>query len=81
MRRRSVATHGDTGAAKLIAHGGPGNAQLGTDLAQGPALGVQLCRTLNVHSATRKELRQSSAFVVGSLWPAAPLSRVTVEVA
>jgi hypothetical protein len=30
----------------------PGNAQLGTDLAQGPALGVQIGCTLNVHGAT-----------------------------
>ena len=28
------------------------NAQLGTDLAQGPALGVQVGCTLNVHRAT-----------------------------
>jgi hypothetical protein len=42
----------------------PSNAQLRPDLAQGPALGVQLCRTLNVHSATLNELGQSSAFVV-----------------
>ena len=28
------------------------NAQLGTDLAQGPALGVQVGCTLNVHGAT-----------------------------
>ena len=31
-----AATHGDAGPAKLMADGGPGNAQLGTDLAQGP---------------------------------------------
>jgi hypothetical protein len=33
-------THGDPGATKLMAYGSPGNAQLGTDLAQGPALGA-----------------------------------------
>ena len=36
MSGRTAATHSDAGAAKLMAHGGPGNAQLGTDLAQGP---------------------------------------------
>jgi hypothetical protein len=40
MSRRTAATHGDTGTVELMAHGGPGKAQLGTDLAQGPALGV-----------------------------------------
>jgi hypothetical protein len=34
--------------AQLMAHGGPGNAQLGTDLTQCPALAVQVGRTLNV---------------------------------
>ena len=34
--RRTATTHSDAGAAKLMAHGGPGNAQLGTDLPQGP---------------------------------------------
>jgi hypothetical protein len=41
----------NTGAAKLMAHDVPWNAQLGTDLAQRPALGVQVC-TLNIHRAT-----------------------------
>jgi hypothetical protein len=35
-----------------MAHGGSGNTQLGTDLAQGPTLGVQVGCTLNVHRAT-----------------------------
>jgi hypothetical protein len=52
VSRRAAATHGDAGLAKLMAHGGQGNAQLGTDLAQGPTLGVQVRRTLNVHGAT-----------------------------
>jgi hypothetical protein len=34
-----------------MAHGGPRNAQLGTDLAQDPALGIQVGCTLNVHCA------------------------------
>jgi hypothetical protein len=52
MSWRAGATHGEAGATKLLAHRGPGNAQLGTDLAQGPTLGVQICRTLNIHGAT-----------------------------
>ena len=52
MSGRTAATHGDAGTAKLLAHRGPGNAQLGTDLAQGPTLGVQVGCTLNVHRAT-----------------------------
>jgi hypothetical protein len=56
MSGRAAATHGDSGAAKLMAHGGPGNAQLGTDLAQGPAPGVQIGCTRNVHCATVRDL-------------------------
>jgi hypothetical protein len=33
VSRRSAVTHGDAGTAKLMAYGGPGNAQLCTDLA------------------------------------------------
>jgi hypothetical protein len=40
------------GTAKLRAHGGPWNAQLRSDLAQGPALGAQVGCALNVHRAT-----------------------------
>jgi hypothetical protein len=36
----TAAAHGDTGRAKLMAHRGRRDAQLGTDLAQSPALGV-----------------------------------------
>jgi hypothetical protein len=35
-----------------MAHRGRRDAQLGTDLAQGPILGVQVGCTLNVHGAT-----------------------------
>jgi hypothetical protein len=52
MRWRTAVTHGDAGTAKLMTHGGPGNAQLCTDLAQTPTLGVQVGCTLNVHRAT-----------------------------
>jgi hypothetical protein len=52
MRRRTARTHGDAGTSELLADRAPMNAQLGTDLAQGPALCVQVRRTLNVHGAT-----------------------------
>jgi hypothetical protein len=50
--RRSAATQGDAGAAKLLANRGRRDAQLGTDLAHAPTLGVQVGRTLNIHGAT-----------------------------
>ena len=59
MSRSTAATHGDAGTAKLIAHRGRRDAQLGTDLAQGPALGVQVGCTLNVHRATVTALNGS----------------------
>jgi hypothetical protein len=52
MRRRSTATHGDTGRLELLVDRAPMNAQLGTDLAQAPALGIQVGCTLNVHRDT-----------------------------
>ena len=52
MSGSTAPTHGDAGTAKLMAHRGRRDAQLGTDLAQGPALGVQVGCTLNVHRAT-----------------------------
>jgi hypothetical protein len=52
MSWRAAATHGEAGTPKLIAHGDLGNTQLGTDLAQGPTLGVQIGCALNVHGAT-----------------------------
>jgi hypothetical protein len=48
----SAATHSDAGTPKLMAHGGPGNAQLSTDLAQTATLGVQVGCALDVHRAT-----------------------------
>jgi hypothetical protein len=41
-KSRSAATHRDASTAKLIAHGNPGNAQLGTNLARAPTLRVQV---------------------------------------
>jgi hypothetical protein len=52
LRRRTATTHGDASPTKPLAHGGPGEAQLGTDLAQGPTLGVQVGCPLNVHGDT-----------------------------
>jgi hypothetical protein len=54
--RRSAATHGHAGPLELLADRAPMNAQLGTNLAQGPALGVQVGCTLNVHRATATSL-------------------------
>jgi hypothetical protein len=51
-------THCDAGTAKLMAHRGHSDAQLGTDLPQGPTLTVQVGRTLNVHRATVASLSQ-----------------------
>jgi hypothetical protein len=55
MSGRTATTHSDAGPTKLLAHRRPGNAQLGTDLAQGLALGVQVGCTLNVHRAHRND--------------------------
>jgi hypothetical protein len=52
MSRRRAPTHGDAGTLELLADRAPMNAQLGTDLAQRPALGVQLGCTLDIHRAT-----------------------------
>jgi hypothetical protein len=53
-------THGDPGAAQLIAKGGLREAQLGTNLAQGPALGVQVGCTVNVYDVTVTSLYLTS---------------------
>jgi hypothetical protein len=52
MSGRTAASHGDAGPLELLADRAPMNAQLGTDLAQSPALGVQVGCTLNVHGNT-----------------------------
>jgi hypothetical protein len=49
MSGRTAATLGDAGRAKLIADGGRRDAQLHADMPQGPALGVQVACTVNVH--------------------------------
>ena len=52
MSGRAAATHGDPGTAKLIADRDRRDAQLRTDLPQGPTLAVQVGCTLDVHGAT-----------------------------
>jgi hypothetical protein len=49
---RTAATHCDAGTAKLIADRSGRDAQLRTDLAQGPTLGVQVGCMFNVHRDT-----------------------------
>ena len=51
MSGRTAAPHGDASPLELLADRAPMNAQLGTDLAEGPTLGVQVGRMLNVHRA------------------------------
>jgi hypothetical protein len=51
MSRRTAAAHGDPGTLELLADRAPMNAQLGTDLAQGPTLGVHVGCTLDIHRA------------------------------
>jgi hypothetical protein len=53
MSGSTAPTHGDAGTAKLLAHSGRRDAQLRTDLAQSPALAVQVGCTPNVHGRHR----------------------------
>ena len=59
MSRRAATTHGDAGTPKSMAHGGQRNAQLSTNLAQRPTLGVHVGCTLDVHRATVTSLLTS----------------------
>jgi hypothetical protein len=52
MSGSTARTHSDAGTLELLADRAPMNAQLSTNLAQRPALGVQVGCTLNVHRAT-----------------------------
>jgi hypothetical protein len=52
VSRRTAATHCDSGTTKVLAHRGSRDAQLPTNLAQRPSLGVQVGCTLNIHRAT-----------------------------
>ena len=49
------ATHSDPGTTELIADRGRGEAKLGSDLAQRPALGVQVGCAINVHGGHRNQ--------------------------
>jgi hypothetical protein len=60
MRPRTARTHGDAGTSELLADRAQMNAQFGADLAQGPTLGVQVGRTVNVHRATVTSLSAAS---------------------
>jgi hypothetical protein len=60
---RAAATHCDAGTAKLFPDCAPMNAQLGSDLAQGPALGIQVDRPLNVHCDTITSLATCAALL------------------
>jgi hypothetical protein len=63
MRWRTTTTHGAPGAPQLIADRGLREAQLGSDLAQGLALGVEVGCTLNVHRDTVTSRSAASRFV------------------
>ncbi len=52
MSRSTAATQSDAGTLELLADRAPVNAQLGTDLAQAPTLGVQVGCRFNLHRAT-----------------------------
>jgi hypothetical protein len=52
MCGRTAGTDGDADLLELLADRAPVNAQLGTDLAPGPALSVQVGCTLNVHGGS-----------------------------
>jgi hypothetical protein len=59
--------HGDAGTPKLFADRAPTNGQLGTDLAQGQILGVQVGRTRNVHRAKITSLGRLDFSGIGML--------------
>jgi hypothetical protein len=63
MSGRTAAAHGDASPLELLADRAPMNAQLGTDLAEGPTLGVQVGCPLNVHGVTVASLSRSIPLV------------------
>jgi hypothetical protein len=69
MSRRTAPTHGDAGTAKLVAHRGRRDAQLRTDVPQGPTLAVQVGCTLNVHRDTVTSLSRIDFVVLHWLQP------------
>jgi hypothetical protein len=54
MSWSTASTHRDAGALQVLADSAPMNAQLSADLAQRPALGVQLGDTLNIDGGHRR---------------------------
>jgi hypothetical protein len=60
MSGRTAATQGDASTLELLADRGPMDAQLGSDLAKGPILAVQVGRTLDIHCVTVRSLSAAS---------------------
>jgi hypothetical protein len=60
MSGRTCPTHCDSSPTQLITDRGLRDAQLGTDLAQSPTMGVQVGRTLNVHGGSVTSLYLTS---------------------
>jgi hypothetical protein len=60
MSGRTAATQGDASTLELLADRGPMDAQLGSDLAKGPILAVQVGRTLDIHCVTVTSLSAAS---------------------
>jgi hypothetical protein len=60
MSARTIRTHTDARTLELLADRGPMDAQLGSDLAKGPTLAVQVGRTLDIHCATVTSLSAAS---------------------
>jgi hypothetical protein len=57
MSGSTARTHSDAGTLELLADRAPMNAQLSTNLAQRPALGIQVGCTLNIHERHRSGAR------------------------
>ena len=70
MSGSTTVTHGDASPLELVPDRAPMKAQLGTNLAEGPTLGVQVGRTVNVH----RDTVTSRALYIGQR-PAIPSTR------
>ena len=66
MSRSTASTQGDARTTKMLAHCGRRDAQLRTDLAQRPTLGVQVRCALNVHRGTLASLSRIVSNLYGS---------------
>jgi hypothetical protein len=72
MSGRTAATRSNASPLKLLADCAPMNAQLSTDPAKGPALGVQVGRIFQVHRDTVTSLNRIAApkpIPYGGRWP------------